>query len=319
MLDVFEQIAPFFAVVLLGWLSAKPGVFSAKGMIDEPGLTGLNAFIFKIALPPLLFLAMTRAPQAIEEGVDLVTGYAIATVGLYAVMRLLAYIVFRLKGGENALFGYVSINGNVGFLGLPLIALTLSEEAVLPVTIVLSFDIILMMSGTAIWLEITKGGPGGAFKAFFRAVFSPVPVAILLGAAWGWASMTYEIDTPEMLTRLLTLLGSAAAPAALFATGAILGRKSGDQRLGEISVLSLAKLVAHPVLVALALGWIAPDLPPLWVAAGVLAAACPVSNNAVLLASNFGRYEHRASAAVLISTALSLVTYAAAAAWLQAD
>ncbi len=316
MIDIFGQIAPFFAVVLIGWLAARPGAVSRNGLIDEPGIAGLNAFIFKIALPPLLFTAMSRAPEVAAEGLELAGAYGVATVGLYVVMRIAGFALFRLKGGENALFGYLSINGNVGFVGLPLISLTLGEPALLPAAIVLSFDIIVMMSGTAILLEAAKGG-GSALRAFFRAILSPVPVSVILGVAWGWASSTYGLELPELVARLLAFLGQAAAPAALFATGAILGRKRSDQRVGEIGALTLAKLAIHPALVALSLALLAPDLPPLWVAAGVLAAACPASNNAVLMAANFGRYELRASAVVLITTALSILSYAAAAALLE--
>lgn len=323
-LEVFSQIAPFFAVVLIGWLAAKPGALSKDGLIDEPGLSGLNAFIFKIALPPLLFTAMSRAPEASEQAGQLVLAWAAATIGLYAVMRLAGFALFGLRGGVNALFGYLSINGNVGFLGLPLIALTLGDAAQLPVAILLSFDVIVMMTGTAILLEAAKArggdGPSGvqvAAKAFFRAIVSPIPISVFLGFLWGAAANAYDLTLPDFIARLLDLLSQAAAPAALFATGAILGRKRADQRIGEIGAATAAKLFLHPILVALALAFFAPELDPLWVAAGVLAAACPASNNAVLLAVNFGAYELRASAVVLISTALSILTYAAAAAWLQ--
>ena len=280
----------------------------------------MTAFVFKVALPPMLFLAMTRAPDATAEGLDLLLGYAIATIGLYALVRLAGWALFRLRGGENALFGYISINGNVGFLGLPLISLTLGDEALLAAATVLAFDTIIMMTGTAMQLEAAKargGSRGDTARALARAIFNPVPIAVFGGLSWGWAATNFDLALPGFVARMLELLASAAPPAALFATGAVLGRSVGDQRLGEVGLLMGAKLVIHPVLVALSLAYFAPDLPPLWAAAGVLAAACPASNNAVLLATNFGSYAARASAVALFSTALAILTYAAAAAWLQ--
>lgn len=316
MIAAFNQIAPFFCVVLLGYLLARPGLLGPRGLFADSGVAALNTFIFQVALPPMLFLATSRSPKTTDGGFDLLLGYGVATIGLYLAMRVAAYAFFRLKGGENALFGYVSINGNAGFLGLPLIALTLGEEALLPAAMVLSFDIMVMMSGTAIQLEALKSG-GNALRGFVRAIISPIPIAVIAGFAWGWATREYGVALPDPVERFLTLLAQAAAPAALFATGAVLATKQGDERVGEIGLMTAAKLVAHPMLVALSLAYLAPDLPPLWAAAAVLAAACPTSNNAVLLAANFGSYEARASAVALISTALSILTYAVAASWVQ--
>ena len=330
-------IAPFFAIVLIGWLSAR------RGMISEAGLGGLNAFIFNISLPPLLFLTMSRAPEQGfgEDGIGwaVLMAYGLATLTLYLGAMVIGAALFGLRGPARTLFGHLSANGNVGFLGLPLAIAALGPEAALPTAMILTFDIVVVMSATTLLLERARvaaplpsvgseaakldarppkaaGGVGAALKAAF---LNPIILGALGGVAWGGLGRgTLGWEMAEPLTRLLEVLGQAAAPAALFAVGATLAHKKSDRRFGEITAISSLKLAAHPALTLLALTLLAPQTPQLWFAAVVLAAANPASNNAVIFANIYRVYEARASAAVLASTAISLITFAALAAWMSA-
>ena len=100
-------------------------------------------------------------------------------------------------------------------------------------------------------------------------------------------------------------LDSAGTPAALFAIGASLALRP-PRRVGPALALSGVKLVLHPLAVGLAALAFAVDP----VAAGVMiaAAALPVAGNVYILAHHFGIAEERVSAAILISTALSVAT-----------
>ena len=315
-------IAPFFAIVLIGWLAAKRGMFS------EAGLGGLNAFIFNISLPPLLFQTMSRAPEqgfgAEGAGWTLLAAYGLATLALYLGAMVIGAALFGLRGPARTLFGHLSANGNVGFLGLPLAIAALGPEAALPTAMILTFDIVVVMSATTLLLERGRtpdagAPPRGAGAALRAAFLNPIILGALGGVAWGALGRgALGMEMADPLARLLDVLGQAAAPAALFAVGATLAHKKSDRRQGEIATLCVMKLAAHPALTLLSLSLLAPEAPALWAAAAVLAAANPSSNNAVIFANNYGVYEARASATVLASTALCLITFAAIAAWIAA-
>ena len=80
-------------------------------------------------------------------------------------------------------------------------------------------------------------------------------------------------------------------------------------RLGRVAVsgwLGAAKLVLHPLAV-----WIAArafGVDPFAAGVMVAAAALPVAGNVYILAQHFGLAEQRTSAAILISTAISIAT-----------
>ena len=87
--------------------------------------------------------------------------------------------------------------------------------------------------------------------------------------------------------------------------GALVGLQTRGMRR-DVSAIALGKLLLHPLAVGLA-AWALRVEP---VAAGVMvaAAALPVAGNVYILAQYFGVAQQRVSAAILISTAASIVT-----------
>ncbi len=116
------------------------------------------------------------------------------------------------------------------------------------------------------------------------------------------------VPIPEPVNQFLSILGAAATPGALFAISrASTGQQIGGERLNIAGWLSFCKLVVHPALVAVGVYILFPADP---YKAGVVvaAAALPVAGNVFILAQHYNVAPQRVSAAILISTALSIVT-----------
>ena len=73
----------------------------------------------------------------------------------------------------------------------------------------------------------------------------------------------------------------------------------------EHSYIVPFKLVLHPVLVYFAMGLIG-DFDPVWIFTAVLLASLPTATNVFVLAQQYGVWVERASATILITTALSV-------------
>jgi predicted permease len=101
------------------------------------------------------------------------------------------------------------------------------------------------------------------------------------------------------------LLAAAAGPSALFAIGASLGERRVSIDRGVPSLVAL-KLIAHPVLVALAMWGLQVD--PKFAAVGVLAASLPTASNAFILSQRYGANTRPISAAIAIGTALAALS-----------
>ena len=87
-------------------------------------------------------------------------------------------------------------------------------------------------------------------------------------------------------------------------------RKPSNSRAERLTVagwLSFAKLVLHPLAVGSAALWVF-HVDPFTAGVLISAAALPVAGNVYILAQHYGVCVARVSAAILISTALSVLT-----------
>jgi malonate transporter and related proteins len=153
-----------------------------------------------------------------------------------------------------------------------------------------------------------SGGAGGQNRPMARtvllairnAVIHPVPLPItagLLFAQTGWA-------LPEFIDKPMQLLGAAFGPIALLMVGVTLASSPVGANWRSAVGLSLAKNLLHPLLVA-AIGW-AIGLNGLPLAVMVVAASMPMGANVFLFSQRYGVAEGLITAAVVVSTVLSM-------------
>lgn len=306
MLAILVQTLPFFVLIGLGFGAAKRGFFGPEAT------AALTRFVFYFALSAMLFKFSARLDLAAIFDWTFIWAYLLGTLAIYLVATAVALI--RSRGLEEAAVeAQCAVVGNVGFLGVPMLAMLLGEAAIGPVMMVLAVDLIVF--GSLIVILITARRDGRVRPAVLLSVArgllaNPMIVSIALGL--GWAATGWPLPGPAIAT--LDLLGAAATPGALFAIGASLATKSAE-RLAVAGWLSFAKLVLHPGAVALMAFVVLPVEP---FAAGVMvaAAALPVAGNVYILAQHYGVAPHRASAAILISTSASVATVSAVIAWI---
>ncbi|MBT8456145.1 MAG: AEC family transporter [Alphaproteobacteria bacterium] len=307
MLDILLQTLPFFALIGLGYWAGSTGFFS------EEATAYLTKFVFYFALSAMLFRFSANLSLAEVLDWTFVGAYLSATMVVYLFATLVAILRSR-PVDEAAVEAQCAVIGNVGFLGVPMLVLLLGQEAVGPVLLVLA--VYLIVFGSLIVILITGSRDGRMSFRIFRTVGlglvrNPMIVSISLGLAW--SALSWPI--PKPVNEFLSLLGAAATPGALFAIGASLASKSAE-RLSVAIWLSTSKLVLHPIAVAVAALLIFPVEP---YAAGVMiaAAALPVAGNVFILAQHYGVAPQRVSAAILISTAVSVVTVTAVVAYVN--
>lgn len=306
MWEIFLKTLPFFAVIGLGYGAGRTKFFT------EEATAYLTKFVFYFALSAMIF--QFTATLQLAEVLDwtFVLAYLAATTFVY----LIASAVARYRGlglAEGAFEAQCAVIGNVGFLGIPMLALLLGPNAVAPIILMLSVDLIVF--GSLIVILVTGSGGKLSPKVFGTVALgllkNPMIVSIVLGFAWS----TFALPMPDVGAEFLTLLGAAATPGALFAIGASLATKSAE-RVSVALWLSFAKLVLHPAAVAISALVIFPVEP---FSAGVMiaAAALPVAGNVFILAQHYRIAPQRVSAAILFSTTISVVTVAVAIALIE--
>ncbi len=304
-----EIALPVFGLVICGYLVGRSRI------MDEAGIDGLANFVFYVAIPVLLFRTVMRS--AVPEAGDL--AILVAYFGGCFITFMLAYAVgrsmFRLPADELAIFGMGSMYGNTVMLGIPMVHAVFGDAGLVPILLIVGFHNPFLITCTAIFVEIGRGKKGG-LRNIVRSsaatlVRNPVVVAIIIALAWR------KIDIPfwTPVDRFAELLGTAAAPTALFALGASLAKYRLAGKLEESMAIVVLKLFVLPAVVWI-LATMVVQIDPLWAAVATLAAAMPTGANVFIYSRGYGLYVARATSATLISTGISIATVAVLLAWL---
>lgn len=307
MLDVFLQVLPFFAVIGVGFFAGRSGFF------PENAAAILTKFVFYFALSAMLFGFASSQKLGDVLDWDIVGAYLLGTLAVYLLATGVAML--RKRGvEESAVEAQISVVGNVGFLGIPMLALLLGEAALKSVLMVLAVD--LFVFGGLIVILITGARDGRVSPAILLTVGGGLirnPMIVAIGLGFLWSALGVPVPVP--FKAFLDLLGGAATPGALFAIGASLASKS-TERVAVAGWLSFAKLVLHPLAVAGVAVWLF-DISAYDRGAMIAAAALPVAGNVYILAQHYGVAPQRASAAILVSTMLSIVTVPLVIGWVS--
>ena len=316
MLAILATTFPFFALVLCGYLAVR------RQMLPQLAIPGLNSFVLYFALPCLLyrFGASTPLAQLLDPGV-----FGVYLASALAMVGIAIWLGLRLGAGWNdAAFGaLVAAFPNTGFMGVPLLLALVGPRSSGPVIVTITVDLLftssLCITLSRLGMNDARGARAALRHALAGMLRNPMPWAILLG---GLASAS-GLALPGPVMRTVGLLADAASPVALFTIGAVLARAqlnaSAPTAPAGYLPAALLKLLLHPLLIAaIGLGAQALGLPigreALVVL--VLVACLPSASNVALLAERFGADTGRIARIILVSTALSFLSFSAAVALL---
>lgn len=298
MLHIFLNTLPFFALIALGYGSAKTAIFSKDATVH------LTKFVFYFALSAMLFkFSSNLSLREILEW-DFMAAYLIGSMALYGMTALIA----KLRGTSfdiSVIEAQCSVIGNMGWMGLAMIPILLGEQSISYVIMVLIIDLIVF--GPLIVILLVAHREGQISLKVFQTIGmglikNPLVLSISTGLLWA----AFEIPVPELLNRFMTILGGASTPGALFAIGASMAFAA----KGQISIplyLSANKLIMHPLLVGIA-SLLVFQIDPFAGAVMIACAAMPVAGNVYMIATHYGLPGERISIAILISTTVSIVT-----------
>ncbi len=300
---------PVFAIILAGWVSGRIKLLGAASS------DALNRFVFYIALPPLLFLAMARTDPAEIFNWSYLGLYASVMVLIFAGAALLIAVLKRRSLAECAVAGMTASFGNTGYMGIPLGITAFGESAALPVIITMVFNSAVLVGLTSAIVEASKRKDEGVLVALTHTSKALLRNPLVMSAVFGIGFSVAGIPLPAPVITFCEIVGGAAGPCALFAIGLFLVGKPVSDDLGEVSLLVILKLIAAPALCWLLLP-LFPGLDPLWVQVVLIMCALPVGANVFVLALKYDTYVMPASAATLLSTIVSVATVSVVLAWM---
>lgn len=300
MVALIDVILPVFLVIGFGYVAVWRGLFS------DAGVDGLMTFTQGFAIPCLLFRAISTLDLDQNFDLALLGSFYLGALAGFVTGVIGARLLFGRGWEDSIAIGFCCLFSNSLLLGLPI-----TERAYGASALEANYAIIAIHSPfcyaigiTAMEIVRNRGGsittlPGKVLSAMFRN-------ALILGIALGFIVNLGNISVPVVVTDALDLMVRAALPAALFGLGGVLYRYRPEGDLRTILFVVAVSLVLHPAIV-----WVLADANALSVEAtrsAMLTAAMAPGINTYVFANMYGAARRVAASAVLIGTALSIIT-----------
>lgn len=284
MSGILSALAPVFGLIVLGY------VLKSRATFTEIFWAPAERMTFYILFPALLLTKIGGA-EAVGPGLlPMAASMATATL-IIAGLVSLSRPGFEKSGldgpGFTSVFQgairpstFIGIAAAYALFGDP--GLTLSAAAIIAV-----IPLVNILSITALY---RWAGPGPSEKkqrqgwgdAIVPAMKNPIILACLFG---GVLNMT-GIGLPPVVGPMLEIIGSAALPLGLMATGAGLDLGAARKAHGPIAATVATKLIAAPLVVYVICGVFGVSGPALTVA--VLFMALPVAGSSYVMSRQLG-------------------------------
>jgi predicted permease len=301
MLAILAITSPIFAIILLGFLLTRWGLFSKADM------RVFGKFVINLALPALLFKALSQRQFSEIFNLGYLLAYASGSLLVIAIGYVWSRRITGLSPTTSTFYTMGMACSNSGFVGYPILLLVLAPIAGVALALnmmvenLLVIPLLLLMAERA---RTTSSQWQILAQSFKRLASNPMIIGLVAGlvvSISGW-----PLPTPLSLT--VNMLASASGALSLFVIGgALVGLPVAG--LGQrVLPIVLGKLLLHPLMILLALAalpllGIAEPAPQLKVAA-LLLAAMPMMGIYPTLAQSYGQ-EDFSAAALLVTTIAS--------------
>jgi malonate transporter and related proteins len=306
---VLNAALPIFALILTGFLCARFGGF------DRSATENLNRFAVYLALPALMFLAMSKiTPDQVRQ-----FGFALTFAGGIAVTFAVGFGLSRLQGravANSSIEGLDAGYSNVGFMGIPLCLLVFGQASLPAAIIATLFTACVLFLFAIVLIEIDLQKRASLVRTISKVSVALLRNPLLIAPIAGLLVGLLGIVIPPPFERFASLLGGAASPCALVCIGLFLAQErvvSGDAT--SIAALVVLKLLVQPAVTGLFAFYIF-EVPSLWARAAVLLSALPIGSGPFTIAKLYGLEAGVTSGAILASHLFSVVTVSLLVAWL---
>ncbi|MFD1744265.1 AEC family transporter [Rhizobium helianthi] len=294
-------LIPFFGLILIGFIAAKV----SRQRADALGW--MNIFIIYAALPALFFKLVSRTPFDELTRLDFIFTQLAAVYSVYGLLLIAGVCWRKASLGESVIQAFGGAYGNIGYMGPGLALLVLGDAAATPVALIVCLENALHFVVAPAMMALALGDERPPLRLVGDVLKRVALHPFILSTAAGFAVAALGWKLPVPLGQLVDYLAQSAAPCALFAMGVSLALRPLKRVPMEIGYISAAKLILLPMLMYALMRGIG-GFEQNWVHAAVLLAALPTATNVFVISQHYGVWQERASATVLITTVLSVLT-----------
>lgn len=296
-LHILAITTPIFALIGIGYVSTRFGLFARSDM------RVLGKFVLMLALPALIFRALTQRSLAEVFNPTYLAAYLVGSLGAL----WLAYDVARRMlhhGHVTATFSAMGAScSNSGFVGYPILLLALPDIAGVVLALNMVVENLAVIPLLLFMAEHGKEQHPDPIQALRAALLRLVRNPMVLGLLAGLAVSVSGWTLPAPVVRTVDMLALASGAVSLVVIGGTLVGLPLRGLVWTVAPLPLAKLVLHPLLVwaawTLLVGVGLPAASDHLRTAAILSAAMPMMGMFPTLAQAHGQDDWSAVALVL--------------------
>ena len=300
MQTVLSITIPFFSIIFLGTL------LRARKIFNEQASKILTKFAFFVTLPPYVFLNIVKSTNTNIFQWDFIIRFEIITIFIITFSFLISKFLFQYNNRKASLFSLNSSYPNYGFLGIPLCILAFGKEAAIPISMILFADTIVLLTFTTFFASNTNESK--IYKNLFFILVNMIKNPLLVAVIIGFIFIIFNISIYPLIYEVLNILSVAAPPTLLFALGIMLWNKVDIKFVQLITVITIFRLIIHPLLVFCVFYYFPSSISPLWINVAVLSSCLPVAATAFAMAGYYETFIKETSSSILVTTILSTIS-----------
>lgn len=302
---ILDNVVPIFAMIAIGWAVVASGLMKA-----EVG-DALGDFVFKVAVPVLLFRTIAEADFHGLSPWRLWITYFLGVAVTWTVGHMIATRLFGRDARVGVISGVSGAFANNVFIGLPLVSRFLDKPGVVALSILLSVHLPVMMIAGSLLMEQAERKVSGKASRGVAAILlqvgrNLVQNPLVIGLVIGTVFHVGGIPLTGFVKSIVDQLAAIAAPAALISIGMGVHRYGISGEIGLAGVMTAMKLLLLPATVLVASHLL--GLSPTETAAMVLTSSVPTGINAWLIASRFGVGHGVAATTITLTTLVGLAS-----------
>ena len=302
---LFNTILPVFLIVGFGYTVAWRGLFPAAAV------DGLMRFAQNFAVPTLLFSSMANLNLGAEFRAVLLVPFYAGAIASYLAGWAGAKYIFKRPPTDCVAIGFVCLFSNSLLLGVPITERAYGPEALDGNWAIIALHSPMLYTFGIVMMEFTraKGSDLSVGQVALRTLIGISRTPMVIGIACGLLMnvlMSVGLVMPEGFWAAVDMIAKAALPAALFGLGGILMRYRPEGDMLAIAMCCGCALILHPA-ITFGLGKLV-GLDTAGMRSAVMTAAMAPGVNAFLFADLYASARRVAASAVLMATAVSILT-----------
>ena len=214
-----NSTVPIFLVMILGW------VIKRLGIIDDNFASKANKYVFKVALPVLLFRDLSATDFKSQFDAKFVIYCMVVTILMFSIIWILTEIFMKDESMKGA-FVQASFRSSAAILGMAFIQSMYSSTGMAPLMIVAAVPLFNIFSVIVLTFKAVpenadgkaaeKDSASNIKKACINIARNPIIIGIVLG----FLASVAGLKQPVIMQKTIQSVAQTATPVALICIGA---------------------------------------------------------------------------------------------------